>query len=515
MSPHSIAFPDVAAQTLEDIFEDFTELQYLATSAVRRLSHLHAQLRPGTLCPPETQAIINNLFTTIAPQYETLRTELQTALVQRNSWQASDIPTFLSLKMRGAHTLRTLQSLSAALLVATDWQAPSYLHTQSSEAGTQTGRIVGTVNDYKRDNHQDATAYEVAFRKAYIDAPWRFPPQVYATSSGMSAFATVVTCLRVAGKLEGRILVGKNSYFENKIVLEQFFAGQLQYVDEMDTDGILAAVTTYQPAAIFLDSLCNTENIAVADLSTLLPALSKILTRPTTLVLDNTCLGIHYQPFRNLPHLPHKLQVIVVESLMKYHQFGMDRVTGGIIWKDGLSPLGIFGSRMHLGTGMPDASVLAMPVPNRALLTARTLRMSRNATYLAETLQHHIAQKSLSPVSHIVYPGLNSHPAHAWSSKRTFQGSFLVLAFKPLFQHPSLYKRWIACAISEAKRAGVSLNAGTSFGFTTTRVYLTALHSNKTTTPFVRISVGTETAEELQKLASVFIRAIDSVVLPL
>ncbi len=283
----------------------------------------------------------------------------------------------------------------------------------------------------------------------------------------------------------------------------------------MDVEQIIAQVKELQPAIIFFDTLCNTEVIALPEMHRIITRLAAEITRPTTLVLDNTGLGIHYQPLHDLPHSSSKLSVIVVESLMKYYQFGMDRVTGGVIWKDGLSPLSIFGSRMHLGTTMPDASVLAMPVPNRELLTKRTLRMGRNAVYLAETLNTHITSKILTPLSHIVYPGLPSHPAHEWSRKRDFQGSFLVLVFKPLFQHTIFYKRWIACAIDEAKRQNIDLNAGTSFGFNTTRVYLTALHASKTTTPFLRISVGTETAEEIEKLAAVLIRATDRVMLPL
>ena len=72
------------------------------------------------------------------------------------------------------------------------------------------------------------------------------------------------------------------------------------------------------------------------------------------------------------------------------------------------------------------------------------------------------------------------------------------------------YKKFLAAAIGEARRSGVSLVGGTSFGFDVTRAYLTALHATKVTKPFLRISVGTETSDQMPALARVLISAIES-----
>ena len=410
-----------------------------------------------------------------------------------------------------AEKLRELQGITAAILASTDWQSPSYAHSINSKAGSQTGKIDGTINDYKRDRHLDAEQYERAFRASYIDAPLRLPPNVLVTSSGMSAFTTILLSLQLDGMIDGPVVAGVSTYFESKLILESFCREHLTYVDEMDVDALLAAVKKIQPSVIFLDSLCNTETIAMPDLTRIITRLAKEITRPTTLVLDNTGLSIMYQPLKDMPLVPSKLTLIVFESLNKYHQFGLDRVTGGVIWTSAISSCRLLLWRMHFGTIMPDASVLALPEPNRALLENLILRMQRNASYLTAIIDEHLRVQKKSPFSHVVYPGLPTYTGYDWTCSKKFHGSFFVLAPKSHQSKIVLYKKFIRRAIALAKKHRVDLVAGTSFGMDTTRVYLTALHADKDTQPFLRISVGTESIATTKKLAQIFIETIDQI----
>jgi hypothetical protein len=63
-------------------------------------------------------------------------------------------------------------------------------------------------------------------------------------------------------------------------------------------------------------------------------------------------------------------------------------------------------------------------------------------------------------------------------------------------------------AVDEAARRGVRLLAGSSFGFDTTRIYLTAARA-ELGTPFVRIAAGTEHRLELEALADALAVAIE------
>ncbi len=406
--------------------------------------------------------------------------------------------------------LRSLQGITATLLISTDWQSPSFLHALKSQAGIQEGKIVGTVNDYKRDENLDARAFEIAFAREYIDgATLRIGPSVYATSSGMAAFTTIIAFLQHHQKTDGPILVGGSSYFENKMMLKKAFSGRIYFFDEFDVDGFLKLVARHQPAVIFLDTLCNTEEVAVPHLSRLIPELAKCVKRHTFLVLDNSGMGPMYQPLNDFPFLSLKLHLIVFESLNKFYQFGMDRVTGGIIWTVGHACLGMQSMRTHLGTNIPDASAQALPEPNRMLLEARMQRIDRNVQHVAEALDAHIRSKTRSPFSRVTYPGLPCYKGYVWTKDLPFHGAFFVLNFKPRASIVAHAKQFIALAIEEAKKNDVELIAGTSFGFNITRVYLTALKANKIAKPFLRISVGTESPEEIEKLIKVFKRTID------
>ena len=490
-----------------DLQQDFQELLALARSAAHRLRFFRLQLltRPGIIRHTSRAALMPLLDTTLQT-YTRLIAELKRAL-----WASTETASErITQKQEIADKLRLLQGITASLLVSTDWQSPSFKHATHSQAGRQTGKIVGTFNDYKRDRHLDAEAYEQQFRRAYLDFAPPLLTTVRVTSSGMAAFVTVLHALQFARQFDGPLLVGNACYFENKILLNRLFADRITYVDEFNTDEIVAAAERLQPCAIFLDSLCNTETIAVPNLKELFARLAQVVQRPCHLVLDNSGMAVMYQPLRDFPLLQNRLQLIVLESLNKYHQFGFDRVTGGIIWTVGLIEPGIGGAREHLGTNMPDASVLSLPTPNRALLERRMRRLGRNAERVAKALQAHVEKRAATtPISHVVYPGLPSYPGFEWTKDLPFHGAFLTLAFKPGLGSVGLYKRFLNLAIEEAKAAGAPLVAGTSFGMDTTRVYLTALLSTKMTTPFLRIAVGTETKDELDKLIFAFTQAID------
>ncbi|MEY4722804.1 MAG: hypothetical protein RLZZ324_317, partial [Candidatus Parcubacteria bacterium] len=190
---------------------------------------------------------------------------------------------------------------------------------------------------------------------------------------------------------------------------------------------------------------------------------------------------------------------------------GFDRVTGGIVWTPfSLLPTGLGRARVHLGTNMPDASVLALPEPDRELLMRRMRRMGRNAQTLAERLDEHLTGRTKGSVAHVVYPGLPSHSSAPWAKERWFHGSTLVLAFRTGFRTVARYQAFVNRVIDLARNARVDLVSGTSFGLDVTRVYLTAVHATDVTRPFVRVSVGTETAAEIEALTDVFISAIDS-----
>ena len=497
-------------QTFQDLQEDLESLDALAASAQKSLKNFRVELQKhaASYQTGSLETVANILESPLAT-YEAIHERVESALARRADWRnMTDCIALIELKKTIYHELRALQGISAGIISSLDWQSPSYDHTFTSQAGRQTGRIFGTVNDYKRDHHVDADIYERAFIGAYVRHPFLAPARACAMVSGMATFTTIIESLRGEVGEQDIVLVGESCYFENKKVLRRVFGERIRWIPEMETEEILKAISTHHPRLIFLDTLCNTESVEMPNLDCLIPAIAKIAPATTTLILDNSALSLTCQPLSLLPSFS-KLRVIVFESLNKFHQFGFDRVTGGIAWSVNLDPSKLFNTRMHFGTNIPNASVLALPKPNQTLLARRIARIGRNASFLAEALDTTIRSLKSTPLSHIAYPSLSSYTGFAWTKDKGFHGSFFILRFKPDHSRVPVYEKFLAALMREARKSGIDLNAGTSFGFDTTRAYLTAKKAEEDAKPFVRISVGTESEWEMERLTEVFEKVIE------
>ncbi len=425
---------DIFTQSFIDLREDFVELLWLVHDRMSRLTALRSRRRQDVLS--ETSFLLLKQEDALLETYRKLAKELQLII---HDDAHDDLQGMIWMKRKMADEVRSLQGVCGALCTALNWQSPSFLHSIHPQAGLEMGRITGTIDDYKRDQHREGLRYERRFAREYIDASFRFPPQVFATASGMAAMATAIASLLSDETCLGPLLMGQSSYFENIHLVQLYFPGRVIFFDEMDTEGILEAIRIHTPSAIFLDTICNVMTLAAPDLKALVPRIVKEVTVPTTLVLDATGTAMTYQPLRDIPRWNTLLRIVVVESLLKYHQFGMDRVSGGVVWRTGLSPLFLFSRRMVLGTNLAEASVLSLPPPNRKILEKRIKKQGRNAMMIAERLDEVTKNGKKTAISHVVYPGLPNHPANEWMRLRSFCGSFLVCVFKERYRNTKTY----------------------------------------------------------------------------
>jgi cystathionine beta-lyase/cystathionine gamma-synthase len=356
---------------------------------------------------------------------------------------------------RLAELVRTQASTIGGLVTASDWQSPSFGHSLRPQAGRHEGRIVAHRSDYKRDRHHDAAELEAAWLREYVDD--RSGVRVHLTASGMAAFTTIVSFLTLERRLDGPVLVGRSTYHESRELLLRALGPRAVLVDELDTRGIVRALER-RPAALFLDSLCNAPGLAVPDLTAILAQVRG----ETVAVVDNTCLATSCRPLASAAET-----VIVYESALKLAQFGLDRANAGVIAARGRDVERLDGYREHLGTNIPDVAVHAIPPPSRALLDRRLARAERNAANLAERLGAH-------------------HPG---------RGSLVELRART---------GAIPRALAEARRRGVQLVAGTSFGFDCTRIYETAPGEGA----FLRLAAGTEDRLRLERLGDALAAAL-------
>jgi len=367
----------LVAAALADLASDFEELLFLARSAEAELAAADEELARASL-RLRTRELLRRELERARRRYRAVTERLLALHAQAAAMPASRALLDKLAEEKGslADLLRVDQALTAALLAAPDWQSPSFLHSLTASAGRQEGRIRPHWNDYKRDRHLDAERYE----RRYLHELVAGQPDLRAlmTSCGMAAFTTVLSFLQLEGKLAGPVLAGMGLYHENRLLLEQALPDRLQLVDEADTDSLLAAIDEFRPSALFLDSLSNTKWMPIPDLA---PLLEHVAGTQTYVVVDNTGLSVACQPFALANE---SVRLIVVESLLKYAQLGLDRVNAGVIIARGDDGKRLSSYREHLGTNVADVAVHALPRPNRRVLAWRLARLQRNALLLAE-----------------------------------------------------------------------------------------------------------------------------------
>jgi cystathionine beta-lyase/cystathionine gamma-synthase len=465
-----------------DLGADLEELLFIVGSAETELARSADELARATLQPP-TRELLARQHELARRRYRAIAERLL-ALRARATRRASYplIHELAAEKASLADLLRVEQGLTASLLGAADWQSPSFLHSLAASAGRHEGRIRPHWNDYKRDRHLDADRFERRYLEALVDGP----PDVQAllTSCGMAAFTTVLSFLQLEGKLDGPVLTGAGLYHETRLLLERALPGRLHVADEVDTAGFLRAIDELHPSAVFLDSLSNTKWMPIPELP---PLLARLAGTQTYLVVDNTGLSVTCQPFALADE---SVRLILFESLLKYAQLGLDRANAGVIVARSGDAERLSHYREHLGTNVADVAVHALPRPDRRVLERRLARLERNALLLAERL---LAQ--VGDLVEIVYPAL---------------GGCLSIVFRERTATLRREHAMVEQAVAEAARRGVALLGGSSFGFDTTRIYLTAEGADYGE-PFVRIAAGTEHRLEIERVADALAAAVREV----
>ncbi len=465
---------DLQLQALRDLREDCAEKYTLLETLQKSLSR-----------NDPTQKIITSLLTRLSVAH-----------------RIPNVSILRDLKRSALMLYRFALLEAASKNVTLNWQSPSAIHAIHDEAGNDSGKITMTMNDYKRDYHHDAIPYEQAYRRAYIDGLVTLGVHTYLVSSGMAGLTTILGYLQGEGFLVGPAIVGANTYFQGKGLILGASGRRATLVPESNTKAILRLIEKKKPTAIFLDSLTNSATITAPDLPTILLYLVRHVRHDMAFVVDNTGLATAWQPMHVILGKNRRIRLVVYESLNKFHEFGTDRVTGGIIWAYGPGTEKLFDYRKNCGTNITDLSAHALPAPNRKLLEKRLSRMHRNAHYLADRLESFISSGRAPAFSSVVYPGSPSHHSYSWVKNYSFHGCLIALCFTNTKGTIKTSQSFIRRAIKEAKRQNIPLVAGTSFGFDTTRLYLTASNTVYGE-PFLRIAVGTEDVDLLEKIVAI------------
>jgi cystathionine beta-lyase/cystathionine gamma-synthase len=446
----ALAHDAALADSLADLADDFDELLFLCRASIDRLDTLASgDEAPVRLARSRHGEVARRLL----------------GLRQRAA-AGAPLGELEAEHRRLREFVRRQYAVVAAYRAAGEWQSPPF----RASAGDVATSITPHWDDYKRDRHSAAADYERTFVAEMVDGP--ADARALLTSCGMAAFTTVLGFLLLDGVLARGVVAGSALYHETKLLLAR--ATAVDFVDEGDLPALLRAIRERRPGAVFLDSVCNTRFAPRPELEAIVREV-RSLEGPTYLVVDNTGLATTCQPLAIAGDDP-RVRAIVFESLLKYHQLGLDRANAGVIVARAADAERLDEYREHLGTNVGDVAALSLPPPRRAILERRLCRIFRNASAIAARLG----------VRHI-------------------GGGCVSLALGP--GEEQAYEH---AAVAVARRRGVPLVGGSSFGFDVTRVYLTAARA-ACGEPFVRIAAGTEHRLRADAVADVLAEALERV----
>jgi cystathionine beta-lyase/cystathionine gamma-synthase len=343
-------------------------------------------------------------------------------------------------------------------------------------------------DDYARDRHPAGAAYE------RLLAATRSPgAAALLTSCGMSAVIVALERLKRAGALRDGVLLGSSTYHETRDLVIQAAPHALIH-DEHPDAKFIAAVQRLRPGCVVLDAVATEVGVAVPDLARIAEVLAEA--RPGAWLLVDITGAPLVSPL-NLPEARSgTLHVLALESLTKHAQLGLDRVSAGALYTSLIDSAVLDQLREHVGANIADASVHALPTPERGVLARRLARHTRNADRLAQRLA--VAAPTGVEVAH---PALATHPAH------TRRPATWLTLHLPSPRHADTFTD---IALARARERGVALVEGASFGLDTTRIYAPAGRCAES--GFVRISPGIEHSEALLSLADVLTFALTTAI---
>jgi cystathionine beta-lyase/cystathionine gamma-synthase len=467
---------DVLAQTIRDLTDDVKIFTYITLDYRRKLiesqgaNHQSARKEISDKASQFVELELRLVSDSINQfRHDALRADAQS------------LSNIYAQKQQIIAHLHQIAGLVGQIVTMSHWQSPAIDSAVVDNVGSLKGKILAHFNDYTRDMHVLGVEFEKAYRKQYVPIPHTIPVFTFATSSGMAAMTTAALFIQGETPNDGTILMGKSCYFETKQLINKLFGHRVHEVDLSDTELTRDTCNKYKPVAIFADTLGNEPSMRQVEISDLVHLASGATRDRVFIVCDpsaNTLSATYIKGFT----LPTNITLIGIESQNKLLQYGLDRVCAGIVWGTGYISQKLYDYRDHAGTICPDTTIATLPTPNREMAKLYTKRLVRNTEELVSYLRNNAKIKTKK--IHVIYPAKS-------------QGVYLILHWRQSLLHS--YNRYIHQVVAAAKKSNIQIVHGTSFGLQTTRIYTVAMHTQYSHS-FLRISLGSETASQIQTL---------------
>ena len=402
--------------------------------------------------------------------------------------------------------LRIYFSQYAALVTCLNWQSPSIKPTTGTRVGIEKESIKADWNDYKRDRSGDTFHCEAFLRENVLRSQSQTNDvALNVFNSGMGAFTTLLYFLICEKVVERKILASSHIYVENMMLLKSFFGANLETIDYNDTQKIVNKIISDTPDVVFLEPLSNTKYLRLFDIADIIKNLSEKYNRDIYFMIDVTC-SVGFENLLDDINLPKNIKVALHGSLLKSPQLGIERVNMGFVQTFGFAEKTekILDYRSLSGTNIQDFTANLLPFTNREFIQKRMRVIETNVVTLAIAMSEVDPQNLL--VAEVVYPGLVDHEDYDLSSKTGFTGLFFNIILKERFNHDKYFEIFTSEVIKKAQKYGCDIVHGASFGFNHTSIYY-SVGWDEPNNHYIRISAGTETMYEVEKLKKVLIEA--------
>jgi cystathionine beta-lyase/cystathionine gamma-synthase len=373
--------------------------------------------------------------------------------------------------------------------ICTNWQSPPMESALDASIKENAGEMVSNGVDYHRALHLAGINYERNFLESILSNSQDCT--VLATSSGMAAINTALQYIsQKISSTQGPVIVDQGCYHETRFIAEALFAHRLKYLD-LSSSQSLEILDEIKPALVIFDSTRNSKSISLLPVAEILGSLKN----SDCFVLVDTTSLVSPEPIISEAKSKKIFdRTIIVTSLAKLHQYGLDLVTAGaIIYHRSLDNCfpGVKNFRTHVGANISEDSAVILPRPSLGLLQRRAELISRNVDIISSALIQ-------SKIDILV------ETAQCWGSPGTFAPYFNIS--KTCSSESHWYRPFINRVMHEARNRRIPVLAGASFGFDVSRIYFveSLIPTHK---PFIRIAPGVESLGEVELLAEVIVEA--------
>lgn len=460
---------------------------------------------------------------------------------------------------------RTLLKKAATLEESGSWFSPTYGSSGEGQRGKHQSSEPRRT-DYQRWGMQELKSLERKLHdELFRDSRYEEHAQSLLFPSGIAAFqATLLFIDKVASQydLNGPVFKTQDIYYEVDSIIERHYDERNikpTELDPSDAEGMVRRIKESLPSVIFLNPMSNMYDMKVAPVTRILEALgdeewqrtverdfiSGGITRSKMIVvIDNSTLGrlAKWKEF-DFGKLPRFVDVIAIESLIKYAQDGQELSQAGLVTAIGDSTAHEF-ERIRRERGfMPTENTvrkLEATIPGD-MLDRKMERHSRNATLVAQKINAGLKDlPGESIIKEVVFPGVASHAQHEELAREAKAGGGLLnlglnLEFlknykekitsassgrevpRNEFKHTAedITQAFNRLIILLAQKVGLEINEGTSYGFHTTRmaIYNRILSDKEEPDhyyqerPYIRVATGTENIKDALLIAEIFNRA--------